>query len=368
MPGIRPFAEDDIPQVADLLWRYLHGRQGASNPGLRVYLKELFFQNPWLDDGIVSRVHEGSDGQIAAFYGAVPRRMTLQGRSIRLAFGSNFVVDPNSRTSMAALQLVRAFMKGPQHVSITDSATDSARQLLRSVGFNVVPVYSLHWARPLRVSMYALHAIWRLKKCRTLAALGALSRPFCAAADALAARVPLSPFRQTPPACTEEDLGIETLLECLATIPGKHLLLPEYDRTSLAWVLDFVSRRKAFGDVRQVLLRDGTRKIIGWYIYYVAPGGIGEVVQIGARTASVAAVLDHLFYDAWQHGLHGIHGRLEPQFLDDLSRKACVFFRSGSWTLVHSNNAELVALLQGGMAFFSRLDGEWCLRPGTELS
>src|SRR5579871_6039812 len=108
MPGARPFVEADIPQVASLLWRHLYGRDGPSPAGLDVYLRELFLQNPWLDDGIVTRVYEDRQGAIVAFFGAVPRHMTLQGRVIRLAFGSNFVVDPGSRTSMAAVQLVKA--------------------------------------------------------------------------------------------------------------------------------------------------------------------------------------------------------------------------------------------------------------------
>jgi hypothetical protein len=84
------------------------------------YLEDLFLRNPWVEEDIVSLVCEDTGGKIVGFFGVVPRRMLYQGKSIRLAFGSNFVLDPESRASMAAMQLVRAFMKGPQDVSITD--------------------------------------------------------------------------------------------------------------------------------------------------------------------------------------------------------------------------------------------------------
>jgi hypothetical protein len=364
MPGLRPFCENDIPPVADLIWKVLHERRGAAPSSLRTHLGELFLHNPWLDEGIVSRVFEDSQGKIAGFFGAVPRRMTYQGSTIRLAFGSNFVMDPESRVSMAAIQLVKAFMKGTQDVSITDSANDMSRQLLRSLGFTVVPIYSLQWARPLRPSRYAVNALSRMKKKRKVARLESIAGPFCGLADAFATGAKFSPFRQTEPEIADEALDAETHLQCLATVPSKHFLLPEYDQQSLNWVLDFIAQRNVFGDIRKAVVRNRNGKILGWYIYSIPLSGVGDVLQIGAETASVGIVLDHLFHDAWKHGLVGLHGRMEPQFMQELTAKLCFFFRHGSWTLVQSKSPELLSLLQSGTAFFSRLDGEWSLRHG----
>ena len=174
-------------------------------------------------------------------------------------------------------------------------------------------------------------------------------------------------FRQVAPATTGEELSAETLLECLHTIPSKQLLLPEYDADTLGWMLNFIGKRDAFGKVRRVLVRDENGKILGWFLYYLAPGEVGEVIQIGAESPSIGRVLDHLFYDGWKHGLIGLHGRMEPQFMQELTMRSCFFLRNGSWTLAHSRTPELLAPIQSGSAFFSRLDGEWCLRPGTEI-
>jgi hypothetical protein len=366
MTGVRRFVETDVAPVADLVWKVMHGRQGVSPSIMKDYFSELFLQNPWFDEGITSHVYEDDRGKIVGFFGAVPRRMTIHGKTIRLAFGSNFVMDPASRTSMAAIQLVRAFLKGTQDISITDSANENSRQLLRSLGFTVVPIYSLLWARPLKPSAYALHGLARLQKSSLWTSISMILKPVRALVDALATKVAFSPFRQLRPLTAAEDLDSDTLLELLARIPAKNWLRPEYDKNSLEWTLDFISRRKAFGDVRKLVVRDKAQKAIGWFIYYGSPGVVGEVLQIGAEGASVGKVLDHLFYDAWAQGLIGLHGRCEPQFMQELTMRSCFFLRNESWTLIHSSKLDVANLIQSGTAFFSRLDGEWALRPGPE--
>lgn len=363
MAGIRPLIDADVPRVADLIWNVLHGHKGGAPSSLQNYVQDLFLRNPWFDEGIVPRVYEDAQGKIVGFFGAVPRRMTLQGKPIRLAFGSNFVMDPGSRASMAAIQLVRAFMKGPQDISITDSANENSRQLLRSLGFHVVPVYSLQWARPLRPALYAVDTLSRLKKGAAMAAIGSIAKPFCRLADAVATSAGFSPFHQSQSESADENLDTGTLLRCLADIPAKHWMLPEYDQGSLNWLFDFIDKRKALGEIRKAVVSD-KGKIVGWYVYGIGSGGMGEVLQIGAASSSVGVVLDHLFYDGWKRGLIGLQGRMEPQFMEELTAKMCFFFRHGSWTLIHSNKPEVITSLQSGTAFFSRLEGEWSLRHG----
>jgi hypothetical protein len=362
--GLRPFTEADIPAVADLIWKVLHGRQTPAPSSLHTHLNDLFLCNPWLDEGIVSRTFSDSQGKIMGFFGAVPRRMSVQGKTVRLAFGSNFVVDPESRTSMMAIQLVRAFMKGSQDISITDSANDMSRPLLRSLGFTVAPIYSLQWARPLRPLRYGLNVVSRMKKSGMVNMLAGLAKPFCGAADAVAARAGISPLRLKPVRSEDQELDTATLLDCLNKIPAKHWLRPEYDQQSLDWLFDFIAKRNVLGELRKALVRDDSGKTLGWYIYAMSGLPVGEVLQIGADSASAGTVLDHMFYDAWQRGLAGLHGRMEPQFMAELTARGCVVFRHGSWTLVHSSQQDLLNLLHSGTAFFSRLDGEWSFRHG----
>ncbi len=364
MAGLRRFQDNDVPVVADLIWRVLHNHSGSAPETLRNHLHHLFLANPWLDDGISSRVFEDAEGRIIGFFGAVPRRMSIRGRVVRLAFGSNFVVDAGNRAPMIAIQLVKAFMRGTQDVSITDSANEMSRPILRSMGFTAVPIYSLKWARPLKPAQYGLYLIGRTKKSGAMQTLGTVGRPFCAVADLMIAKMKVSPLHTSDPKTKDEELDSEILLQCLATIPAKHWLVPEYNLVSLNWVLDFIKGRNALGTMRKRLVRNGDGKIIGWYIYTLADGQVGEMLQIGAESAAVGTVLDHLFYDARQAGLVGLHGRMEPQFMQELTTKGCFFIRHASWTLAQSEQSDLLSLLQSGTAFFSRLDGEWCLRHG----
>jgi|SRR5579872_1813551 len=366
MAGIRPLVQEDIVGVADLVWKVLHEKQGPSPRALHDYFHKLFFDIPWRNDGIVSRVYEDNSGYILGFFGAVPRRMSIQGKPVQIALGSNFALDPSLRKSMVAMQLVKMFMKGPQDISMTDSANENSRQLLRSLGFSVVPVYSLTWARPLRPSRYLMHGISRLTKNSVLKGTETIARPICGLVDSIATSLRISPFRELRPRTIGEELTPENHLTCLNTLPSKQWLMPEYDLPSLRWVMGFVDEQRAFGPIRGVLVRDKDQKILGWFIYYMMPAGVGEVLQIGVDSLHVNEVLDHLFYDAWKHGLTGLHGRLEPHFMQELTMKSCFFLRNGSWTLAHSTRPEILGLFQGGAAYFSRLDGEWCFRVDAD--
>ena len=164
-----------------------------------------------------------------------------------------------------------------------------------------------------------------------------------------------------------EELDLETLRACFAEVTKTQSLRADYDSDSLSWLLDFMGRMHAYGDLRKVALRDKEGNAVGWYIYYVNEAGVGEVVQVGAVRSPISVVLDHLFYDAWTHGLTALHGRLDPQITEELSEKQCFFYLSNH-LLVHSRKPELVRLIKDGSAYFTRLDGEWCLRFGDSRS
>src|SRR5882757_9952671 len=113
MGRIRAFLQDDIPRVAELNWQFLQGHADPHPPRLEEYLRQVFFQNPWLDSSIGSLVYE--EGQrVVGFLGIVPRPMSVNGKRIQAAFGSGLVVHPESRWTLAGLQLLAAFMDGKQ--------------------------------------------------------------------------------------------------------------------------------------------------------------------------------------------------------------------------------------------------------------
>jgi hypothetical protein len=363
MGRVRPFVEEDIPQVADLYWTVIRHRKGPSPPALHSSFQELYFTNPWIDSAHPSLVYEGESG-VVGFLGVIPRKMSLCGQPLCVAFGGNFVVEPQARNTLAGLHILRTYMAGDQELSATDSGNDISRQLLVRLGFRTILPCSIHWVRALRPSQYVVYEMSRLTGPILSASLRFGTKPLCSVVDSMAARVSSSPFRQAEPPLHAAELNVETLLNCLAEFRSGYSLWPEYDLHSLNWLLSFMNRRQVRGTLRMIVLRDDRQKILGWYIYYLKPGAVGEVVQIGGDRQFTKKILDHLFYDAWNHGMIAVRGVVHCRLMDDFSDKKCIFTCRGGWTLAYSRKPELLELLNRGDAFLSRLDGEWCLGLG----
>jgi hypothetical protein len=328
------------------------------------YFRELFFQGPFSEKTLPSLVYENEHGRVVGFLGILRRRMSLYGKPIEAVVGTSLVVDPDSRSTMAGLELINCFLSGKQDLAITDTANNLTQQLWTRLGGSTASLYAMHWSRPLRPALYAAYAVSHLGRGPFSKAFALGCKPVFRIVDAIAARMPSSPFRQRPLSMSEEELGVETLLACMRDFWEPRSLRPEYDRDSITWLLDFMARMSAYGSLRKILLRNRKGKIIGWYLYYLRRGGIGQVVQVGASHHSVDAVLDHLSYDAWTHGAIALHGRLDPHLSQEPLGKYCFYFL-GDRVLVHSRDPELARHIQSGSAFLTRLDGEWCIRFGT---
>jgi hypothetical protein len=266
------------------------------------------------------------------------------------------MVDPDHRSSLAAVQLLKRFLSGPQDLSFGDLASDFVGKLWERFGGRVARLYSMRWIRILRPCRYGIPFLRTLGLPR---AVGFAVRPILDMADAIVSRAPSSPFRQSPPQCIVEDLDTETLLTCLADFADSQSLWPVYDHRSLQWLLEKVALKMECGTLRKAVIRSVDREVLGWYLYFLTPKGISTAVQITARRNAIETVLDHLFYDAWQHGSVALSGRLEPRFLREFSNKDCSFQGDGPLALAHSRHADVLQAVLSGDAFLTRLEGEW---------
>src|SRR3989442_1386473 len=116
---LRTFAEDDIPAAAALFGRVHPKQRWTSQAACEAYFREILFNNPWRDLDLPSWVAE-EDGRVSGLAGIMPRRMLFRGRPIRVAVGCQFMVDPNRRNGLTALQLARAALSGTQDLFIAD--------------------------------------------------------------------------------------------------------------------------------------------------------------------------------------------------------------------------------------------------------
>ena len=357
---VRSMTEGDVPQVVQLYERVFPRRGSAGPHSAGDYLREILCRNPWRDDTLPSLVYEDRGGRIAGCLGVMPRRMLLDGRPVRAAISHTFMVEPGSRSSLAALALARTFLSGVQDLSIAEGGGPS-RRILERFGGSTSLLYSLRWTRPLRPSRYVLSI---LKRRGLPAAVSWGLAPVCSAVDALAPLVLGEPVRLPRPRWAGEGLTTDDLLEGLSRVSADRSLRPAYDRESLEWLLDLLARKKGRGLFQRVAVRDAAGDMMGWYLYYINSGGISEVVQIGAQKAFVDEVLEHLFHHARRRGAVAVSGQLDPAAFRALAAKGSVFHHDGvSWFLVHSKDPAVLAAIHRADAFLTRLEGEWCIGP-----
>jgi RimJ/RimL family protein N-acetyltransferase len=363
--SVRPFAEGDIPRVVELYWRLMRRSEGVPPPELPPLFHQLYFENPWVDPAYPSLVYEGKNGEVVGFLGIIPRKMSIGGRPFRVGYGGNFIVDPGARATLAAQRLLGTYLGGKYDLWQTDSANDISRTLLERLGFRTIPALNLHWVRPLRPAQYASYAVSRAIDSAPINGLRLIAKPFCVVSDLVATKLSTSPFRPVKPRLRGSELDVETLQRCLVDFRNGYSIWAEYDIHDLRWLLTFMSRATARGQLRKIVLYDDKDNIVGWYIYYVKSGAVGEVVQVGGSKNSTKDVLDHLFRDAFDQGMIGLHGIVDRERLTDFSDKGCLFTCRGGWNVVFSRNAEILDALERGDSFVTRLDGEWCLDFGV---
>src|SRR3989442_1191402 len=157
---VRPMTERDVTQVVELYERVFVRPTAGGPQSVGEYLREILFRNPWRDDALPSLVYEDGAGRIAGCLGVMPRRMLLEGRPIRAAISHTFMVEPGSRSSLAALALARAFLSGGQDLSIPEGGSPS-RRILDRFGGSTSLLFSLRWTRPLRPTRFLLSLLKR---------------------------------------------------------------------------------------------------------------------------------------------------------------------------------------------------------------
>jgi GNAT superfamily N-acetyltransferase len=354
---LRELSEDDLPEVVGLFERVYPEARWPSRTRCERYFHQIFFANPWRDLQLPSWVAE-EDGITVGFAGVLPRRMQFGARTLKVAVGSQFMVHPEWRHSLVALQLLKRVLSDPHDMFVTDGANEQVKRLWLAVGATIPIVQNLEWTRLLRPSRYAL----ALLEKHGHGPLHLAARAPCALADAVAARLHPNHFDREDETVSDEALDPGGMFQHLPkVVNGGCPLRAQYERDTLAWVLSEAARKTRHGRLRARAVHERGR-VLGWFIYYARAGAINEVLQVAACDGGFDRVLRRLFRDAWRHGATALRGRLEPWQLQQLSDRHCWMRREGAWTLVHSRHADLVSAIERGTAGISRLEGEWWQR------
>jgi hypothetical protein len=159
-------------------------------------------------------------------------------------------------------------------------------------------------------------------------------------------------------AATGEQLTAEALLGELPRLDRWLRLRPDYDRGFLDWLLPELEAMTDRGRLVRRLVRSGDGAPAGWYLYYLRPGDLSQVLQVAAAPANAGLVLDELFAHARAEGAAALAGRLEPHLSTPLRARRCLF-RPSEWALIHTDNTGVLSAIGFGEALLTRLDGEW---------
>ncbi len=355
MSPIRTLERGDLPEVAKLYEVVARSGRPDPPPGLARYFERTLVDQPWADPEIPSLVHTDADGQIVAFQGSNVRRARFDGRPIRIACAGQLVAHPDARHHAVGAMLVRAYLAGPQDLTITDGATHQMRSIWTLLGGEMAHLQCINWTRVLRPWRFATDRFMRARAPR----FGARRPVPTAALDAVTTRS--VKFFSTPsvPDVRADELTPSVLVEHLPNIADRLRLYVDYDQPYAEWLLGEVAAVSTRGKLIARLIREpGGERALGWYVYYLRPGGASEVLQVAAADRDVGLVIDHLLHHAWAGGAAAVQGRVEPRLLESLASRRCLMTFGGA-SLVHGRDQEILGTIASGRSLLTRLDGEW---------
>jgi hypothetical protein len=358
---IRPLERRDLPEVAGLYELVMRSGQPTPAPGLGRYFERLLLDAPWADPEIPSLVHLDGDGHVVGFQGSSVRRAVFEGEPIRIACAGQLVAHPAARARAVGAMLVRAYLNGPQDLTITDGATERMRQMWTRLGGDMAHVGCVGWARVLRPWRFGGERL--LGEHRLGRRKGLLQR---LAAPLDGATMRYARFFAPPAASriTSEPMTPASMVEHLSLLDRSIGLRLDYDERYLAWLFDELAAVRPLGTLVARLVRGAEGRVVGWYVYCLLPGGGAQVLQVAAAAADVGTVLDDLFDHAWRGGAAAVQGRVEPRLLEPLARRRCLMRYTGG-ALVHSADDRILRAIASERSLLTRLDGEWWMGFAT---
>ncbi len=359
MSSVRSFEAADLGAVADLFQRRLRKAGTSASDDLKAYFGTLFLDDEARRTGLTSRVHVRPDGTVSGFVGVLPVRMEFDGRRLLAANCGTLISDDRDNDPFIGARLLRDVISGPQDITFSETANDTAVEMWRSMKASILGPYSLEWVRVLKPGAFALRAVaGRLPVAR-------LASPFARLIDAVVCRrggsrqawshfVPLAgkadAFEDVPATDGE-------FIDALRTFVPAFSLRPSWERPELEGMMRHAARKALHGERVQHLVKARSGKVTGAYLYYGNPGGIGRTVQVLSAQGQETVVIDRLIRNASERGLAAIRGRTQPALLPAMIGRKCAFMHASA-TVAHTRDSALLEEMMAGRAFLNGFVGE----------
>ena len=370
MSTVRPFQADDANAVAQMFHKMLGRGKGRPSPELAPYFVRLFLEAPGFDPDIASQVHLTDDGTISGFIGVSTLPMTLNGQSLRAGICGTLMVEDHDSDPMAGARLMRAFLAGPQDLSLSETASDVAGQMWTRLRGTVLPQYSLEWIRVLKPAAFALDTgAARFRALKLFSPL-ASATDFCVKKSLRGDGPHWVGNGMAPP----QHQGLDVVSVSPSEFAGLYepltaqfSLRPRWTYDQLIFLINDALMKPVYGTAVMAAVRKGNTTL-GAYLYHFRENGVARVLQVFARPGQAGPVLDCLFADAAERGAAGLRGRTQPALLEAMFSRKIVFAHSSA-TVLHSANTDCLDAFARSEGFFNGLAGEqWCRLFGGGLS
>lgn len=355
----RALRSEDIPEVARLFVRTFRSPGATASSALEEYLRLHYLDAPGADPEIRPLVHLGGDGAITGFIGVTPLPMTFGDRPIRAAVCGTLMVDPRAHDPMAAPRLLKAFLAGPQDLSLSETANSTSLAMWTSLRGIALPAYSMEWVRVIRPAAFFLTlAASRFRFLR-------FARPLADVTDRLLRRrTDRRPRWSGLPvdAADKSRLVVEPIdpkgfAEAYRALTAHVALRPAYGDAQLSHVVAEAIAQTHRGPAALAAVRAPGGRLLGAGLWYMPPGGIARFLQIVAAPSRGPAVIDALLAHVARLGAVGATGRSDPSVAEALLGRHTSFWPFVN-TVVHARDEALVAAFRAGDAVFNGLAGE----------
>ncbi len=155
------------------------------------------------------------------------------------------MVDRHEQNPLAGARLLRAFLTGPQDISLTETANALALGMWQKLALPLDIAYSLNWLRILRPAGTAVQVAERgLKAARFL-------RPVASLSDGMIERMGVKAFRAPPIHGAGRvnfwDASREDFTQAVLKLSELFPLRPQWNRASLDWFMDHAQEKRQFG-------------------------------------------------------------------------------------------------------------------------
>lgn len=358
--GIRNLTPRDIPEVAAMFWRMFKPASAKIPASIADYFSELYL-DPHNNTDIISQVHIRHDGVLTGFIGALPLKMSLAGEPLQAAICGPLMVEDHVGDPLAGARLLRAFLAGPQDLSLSETANETSRIMWSKLRGKVLPGYSLEWVRVLRPAAFAAEVASQrfklLRYCRTL--LG----PF----DNFAHRIMKTDIPEMPPGLSDASIDLDMLAPLIKSCLKDYALRPDWEASTLSRVLATAKSKATYGSMHCRVVKSRSGVSLGAYLFHGDSGETVRVLQIFATKGYEGAVVDSLLHYANSIGAVAVRARSQPQLMEAMMIRRGMFFQRSS-TVVHARDPRILEAFSKGDAFFNGLAGEgWNRLNGDEF-